>query len=200
MSGLSVTIDNKSLCVVHVPEGAATGFAFLRPEWVVTAKHVVVRDDLYRDPITVMFLNAASQRARVLFAHPRLDLAVLEVQGSSPCQTPLFPSNSRFTGGKGLICVGYAPSLSDKVGGRYTSFVNYVASFALDQRSRDSGDEELIVFEAPWAEQGHSGGPLLAEGGSVVGVVIEAVVLDGKPHLRGTSIHPLLRNLTFRDG
>ena len=63
MSGLTVTIDDKSLCLIHVPEGTGTGFAFIRPEWVVTAKHVVFNGALNRDPITLTFLNAPTQSA-----------------------------------------------------------------------------------------------------------------------------------------
>src|SRR5215813_14402177 len=85
--------DDFALCVVRAPRGRGTGFAFLRPGWVVTAKHVVGKQPP-AEPLQLLFREGPARPARVLFAHPQVDLAVLEVLGEAPCWTPFLPGAS----------------------------------------------------------------------------------------------------------
>jgi hypothetical protein len=57
--------------------------------------------------------------------------------------------------------------------------VNHVPAFTVEVREREGLNEELVVFNAPRSEGGHSGGPIMGEGGGVVGVVIQNYVENG---------------------
>ena len=196
--GLKFTIDNCTLCLIYdaaLSRVIGTGFTFLKPEWVVTARHVVVEDGAPRR--SLMVTREQSFHAQVLFSDPAVDLAVLELSDRGACKVPLFPSHERFAGGQGLICCGYAPSRSSPADGRYELFVNSVPEYEREVRSRSDLEEELVIFKAPFAEGGHSGGPVFGEGGGVVGAIIELFQREGVEFARATSILPLLRHLTF---
>jgi S1-C subfamily serine protease len=175
----------------------ATSFSFLRPNWVVTAKHVVMHQDLPRRSLGVQFGRGLSSRAKVYAVHPRLDVAVLQLLDESPCNNPLFPSYARFTGQKGLVSIGYVPSLNNNAKDERVIFANIVEEWEVERRSRDDSVEEIIVFDSPHVEPGHSGGPMIGEGGGVVGVVIQNLVEAGVPRARATSIVSLLDGLDF---
>lgn len=200
--GNPITFEANAVLLVHDDtenRPLATGFCFIKPEWVVTAKHVVLENGLPRTSLSVLSYRGEPSRTSILFLHPQHDLAVLRIEGDSPCDVPLFPGFEMHTGKRGLVCCGYAPSLSDRQAGRNTIFVNQVESYEREGRMRDSGDESLIVFNAPWMEGGHSGGPVFGEGGGVVAVLIELLRLDeGVARARATSILALLRFLNFQ--
>lgn len=187
-------VDESALCVVQAARGNGTGFAFLRPNWIVTAKHVVAGQPP-SEPLRLLFRQGVSLPARVLFAHPRVDLAVLEVFGDTGCRAPLWPGDAEPAAG--LLCVGYKPSVSDKEAGRYTSFVSRVDSYERSNRHRDGYEETLYIFPASDGEPGHSGGPLLAPSGAVIGVVVDGITLAGQHLMRATCISVLLDHLVF---
>jgi S1-C subfamily serine protease len=180
--------DESALCVVKGARGTGTGFAFLRPDWIVTAKHVVAADAAA--PIALLFRPDLARPARLLFAHPRLDLAVLEVIGEPTGRAPLRPDDRPLCADR-LFCAGYKPSLSDPSSGRYTTFVSEVDRYERSRRHRDGHEEALFVFPAPDGEPGHSGGPLLTPQGAVIGVLIDGITLGGEHLIRATSIAPL---------
>jgi hypothetical protein len=104
---------------------------------------------------------------------------------------PLFPGFEEYTGKRGLVCCGYAPSTG-------AFFLNHIPSYERERRIRDEGDESVIVFDAPWMEGGHSGGPVFGEGGGVVAVLLHTIRPDnGERRGRATSILELLRYLRF---
>lgn len=196
--GLRIKLDRNAVCFIgdgRTGRLLGTGFACLRREWMVTAKHVVFRDGLLLDQIVIHPLEGGPYPTELLFAHPELDLAVLRWAGG-PVRTPLYPGHERFTGSAGLICVGYAPSLG-KVNGSAHLFVNEITKYERETRSRRSVEEELITFSAPFLEGGHSGGPVLGEGGSVVGVIIQGFGGESGYCGRATGIHPILDSLRF---
>jgi len=195
VTDVAMPSDEFALCVVRATRGTATGFAFLRADWVVTAKHVVA-DQPPGEPVHLLFSQGPSVPARVLFLHPRVDLAVLQLLSEGRCRTPFLPGDPVSDGG-GLLCVGYKPSVSDESEGRYASFVSRVERFERSSRHRDGYEEILYKFSAPEAEPGHSGGPLLAPSGSVIGVVIDGITLGGEHFLRATCIAALLDHLRF---
>ena len=56
-SGLKFTIDGRSIYLIideDLNQPLGTGFAFLRPRWIVTAKHVVVDQGLPRSNLTAL--------------------------------------------------------------------------------------------------------------------------------------------------
>lgn len=172
-----------------------TAFSFIRPQWYVTAKHVVVEYGQTRDQISLFLDGHSDIPARVLFLHPELDLAVLEV--SKPvCDQPLFPGHHQFSGAQGLVAAGYAPSKKLHNGGPVVQ-VSQIESFEVQVRGRASVQEETIVFDAPESEGGNSGGPIFGAGGGVVGAIIENFRSGESLLARGTSIIPLTRHLSF---
>lgn len=195
MTAQVISSDEFALCVVEAARGKGTGFAFLKPTWVVTAKHVVA-DQPASVPIRLLFRQGLTFPARVLFAHPQVDLAVLEVLGETRCRAPFLPGDRAPHDGN-LLCVGYKPSISDKARGQYTSFVSGVDSYERSTRQRDGYEEILFTFPAPEGEPGHSGGPLLAPGGAVIGVVVDGITLAGQHLMRATCIVALLDHLGF---
>jgi hypothetical protein len=182
-------VDRHALCVVKAARGAATGFVFLEPRFVVTARHVVT-DHPEGEAVRILFEGEEELAARAAFLHPQVDLAVLELLDRGPCRFPLQPAGTGPWPGS-LLCVGYKPSLSHPKDGRYTSFVSRVAGFEETRRQRDGYEERLFMFPAPDGEPGHSGGPLLTASGRVLGVIINGIDIGGRYFLRATSIAPL---------
>ena len=197
-NGLTFTIDGNTLALVFdqkLGRPIGTAFVFIKPNWAVTAKHVVIDKGIPRSDLFLHFVRGESN-ARFLYADKHLDLAVLEV-AMSPCERPLFPAHTSLAGAGGLITAGYKPS---KVGtdGSPSIEVNSVPVFTVDTRNGREGPEESIFFEASFSEGGHSGGPVFGAGGGVVGVVIEHFKNGGKLTARAISIAPLVAHLQFQ--
>lgn len=195
-TSLQFTIDSKAIGAVidrdkKLPIG--TAFAFVRPHWFVTAKHVIFRNDGTRRDVDLQSIQETiTQPAELLYAHPTVDLAVLRISQSA-CRVPLFPAHHGFAGQNGLIVAGYAPSRA--LGNARSVLVNRIESFQMETRERTTGNEEVVIFQVGLTESGSSGGPVLGSGGGVVGVVIEAWESGG----RATVVEPLLRQLAFSD-
>lgn len=182
---LALAGDVGALCVVRAERGAATGFAFVHPRFVVTARHVVGDQPLER-PLCLVFGGTIERPARVAFLHPSVDLAVLEVMGEPPCRTPLSPR----AGGRlspPLRRAGFRAA-----DGRLSAFVREVPRFEQTTRSRDGLVEDLLMFAAPDGEPGHSGSPLMTQDGSVVAVVINGIRIAREYYIRATAVAPLL--------
>jgi S1-C subfamily serine protease len=195
-AGLTFKLDKNAIALIvdqDKKKGIGTAFVFIQTYWAVTARHVVIQDGVPRRKLELSFLSKSNVPANVLFAHPTLDLAVLEF-ADGPCDSPLFPSHHQFSGSNGLITVGYAPSKG------LVFETNRIDSFTTERRDRVDGSEELIVFDAPFAEGGNSGGPVFGEGAGVVGAVIQDFLVDSNRKSRATSLRPLLRQLQFREG
>lgn len=139
----------------------------------------------------------APVKANLLFAHPQVDLAVLELSQPS-CERPLFPAHHALTGSSGFICAGYSPEQS-KSGNKVAMYINEIPSFEVEVRERANLLEELVVFDASFSEGGHSGGPIFGAGGGVVGVIIQNFYAGDKLKARGTSVAPLISRLSFLD-
>ena len=186
--------DDFALCTVRAARGTGTGFAFLTPSWIVTARHVVSGQPIAQ-PIQLLFREGLALPARVFFAHPQVDLAVLEVVGDTPCRAPFMPCD-RAPISSGLLCVGYRPSTGDEDAGRYP--VSRVDSYERTTRQRDGYEELLFIFPAPHGAPGRSGDPLLAPTGSVIAVVMDGITFGGQHVMRATSIVPIFDHLDER--
>jgi Trypsin-like peptidase domain len=199
--GITITIHQSAIGLVReesLAKPIGTAFCFLLPHWVVTAKHVVMDYGEPRRRLTFVPNKARAMGARVLFAHPEVDLAVLEVE-QPICDRPLYPGHHTLAGAKGLIFAGYAPS-KPQASGQPSIYVNEIPQFQVQVRERGALSEDTILFAAPDAEGGHSGGPVFGEGGGVVGAVINRFH-DGSSFVaQATSLAPLLAGLRFERG
>ena len=183
-SAVSIVVDH------DIGKPLGTGFYFLRPQFFVTAKHVVINRNtgLVRENLVLMQNAPDYPRAEVAFLHPSLDLAVLKIDVPG-CTVPLYPSDQRLIGQHGLRYWGYAPSRSDTRTQQYLVNVVEIGEYECETpRERDDGVECVLRFKSLFGEGGHSGGPVLATGGGVV-----AVITEGHPGwLRATEIRALL--------
>jgi hypothetical protein len=198
MSPLFADIDPSAVSIIvdqDARKPLGTGFYFLQQRFFVTAKHVVVDDHTGETrPNLVLMQNAPNYpRAKPIFLHPSLDLAVLEVNNPQ-CTVPLYPSDQRIVGHHGLRYWGYAPTKSDKKNHNYVVAVVDIPTYECEPpRERDDGIEWILRFDSDLSEGGHSGGPVLGAGGGVVAVMIEGHT----GWLRATEIRALLSYATL---
>jgi len=196
---LTFSIDRDSLAVIidlekKTKRQIGTAFVFIQSHWVVTAKHVVIRDGIARPNLALMFPSGAKSEAIVLYKHPLIDLAVLLVR-QPPRTVPLFPGHHTFASSDGLIVAGYTPSKNTETGP--TIEFNRIDSFLPLTRERTEGNEDIIEYDAPFGEGGNSGGPVFGTNGVVVGAVIDEFPENGVRRARATSLDGLVRQLHF---
>lgn len=195
---LTFSIDKDAISLVMdggTGKTLGTSFAFLKSNWVATAKHVVLEDSGPRSKLVVASVAGPRSDAKVIFAHPFADLAVLELD-SPLCRRPLFPAHHTLAGATGLVCAGYAPSRT-QTGTPPVVFVNAIPSYTVETRERTGFLEELVVFDASYSEGGHSGGPILGSGGGVVGAIVENYHEGSRLIARGTGVVALIESLGF---
>jgi len=150
------TIVSQSLpAVASIDTGTARGSGFfVRPDLVVTNNHVVEGQSSVQ-------LQAGNVKysAHVMTTSPGVDLALLQVYGTSPNQPTLrLGSTSDARAGEEVIAIGYAlGALSNTVTRGIVSAV------------RQSGAVTLIQTDAA-INPGNSGGPLLDRNGNVIGI------------------------------
>ncbi len=103
MSNLTINIDGRAVCLIFddtSQRAIGTGFVFLRPDWVVTAKHVVLEQGLPRSQLSLVFFRREEAiEAQVAVIHPSLDLAVLRLLGQARARRRCFPVMSGTRGG-----------------------------------------------------------------------------------------------------
>ena len=195
---MSFTIDKNCLCVVYDDDEKrtlGTGFIFMKENWIVTAKHVVIKKDgLPRNNLKIGFLDSENANVKVVAVHPELDLAFLIQDGDGICKAPLMPGHHKFSGNEGLFYIGYSPEKSDP-GGSVVE-VNHIKKYEIEERHR-SDVETLLHFEADYAEGGNSGGPILDSGGSVIAVIIQKYEDNCTTYCRATDINIILKNIEF---
>ena len=180
-----------------------TAFPFLRPDWFVTAKHVVhyqaneghLQAGLPRADLWVAPRGAGQQElaARVIWAHETIDLAMLEVDGGGvePFQVA---RNRNDLVDRRMMYWAYAPGATAANSG--PTFRGQVIHDAVLE-TREGGElETRLRFPAPLGEGGNSGGPLVAEDdGGVLAVISESPNATGQ--VVATSIVPVLNVLHF---
>jgi S1-C subfamily serine protease len=198
-NGLKFSIDRDSIALIvdlekKTKPQLGTAFVFIQSHWAVTAKHVVIRDGIARPHLALMFPSGAKSEATVLYKHPVIDLAVLLVHHPPPT-IPLFPGHHTFASSDGLIVAGYTPSKNTETGP--TIEFNRIDSFLPLTRGRLEGNEDIIEYDAPFAEGGNSGGPIFGTNAAVVGAVIDDFPESGVRRARATSLESLVRQLRF---
>lgn len=203
---MKATIHINSLAIIKEGNGKrlGTGFICIKPEWIITAKHVVIHEtgmkkDLPRDNLRLLFQKHPPVNVEILYTHPEVDIAVLKLPNSlkNICPMPLNTSYTSLKNEKEFICAGYSPDLTKK-GEKPIVQINHIPHFRTNTRGRGFGVEELIEFQAPFFEGGNSGGPLLNKHGMIVGIIIQDFIEDEKKWGRATSLIPLLNDLNLK--
>jgi S1-C subfamily serine protease len=197
--GMRFTIDQEAVGVII--DGSrraplATGFVFLRSDWVVTAQHVVEtrpRAREWRPGLRFQSKSGAPLAVRVHAACPDTDVCVLQLEAPSTCTRPLLPGNETLSTSKGVVYAGYSPTRSTAENG--VILFEHAREVDVEERER-SLTERVLTFDGSEMEGGLSGGPVFGDGGSVVGVLMERVTTQaGAFKGRATSIEGLLRAL-----
>lgn len=197
---MNFKLDGCQICIVHdmtEHKPLGTGFIFLRNDWIVTAAHVVMEQGLPRKKLYVSFASPRFALVEVEACHFENDIAILKIQGTSPCTMPLFPGNEPLSGAQGLIYAGYSPSQSDLLSKKI--IVSHVSIYNKEIRERD-GNELILEFESSDVEGGYSGGPIFGNGGVILGILIQHFTPEerkGKKLARATSINNVLAGITF---
>jgi hypothetical protein len=170
-----------------------TGFVFLSPRYIITAKHVVEEDGLPKEDLAAIFLNLCGEYPlKVVFLHPELDIAILE-NSHIICKEPLNYTLKTLSESECFFTIGYKPSESNKTEG--VMEVNQITNFKVEHRERSSEVEQSLVFEGDYLEGGHSGGPVFSDDGKVIALIIEGVSsgISG----RATPIAPIVECFTY---
>lgn len=212
---LSFSVDARTLCVLFSRSDSewsaiGSGCIFMRRDLVLTAKHVVTDRPVADSPMRVANgLKIGNELAladvSAYWCHPDIDIALLKLSAPGAVYLdvshPLYPSHFSLNDTLGCGAVGFDKAESSPEAHRWILKAHHVSSFTAVTRNRASSDEFCLEFEAPWIASGYSGGPLLGEGGGVIGVIIQ-VFEDvrgsdaGRPkgRCRATSIYPAVES------
>jgi S1-C subfamily serine protease len=173
-SRFSITIDDRCVGIIRSTDGhwIGTGFIADDPNTVITARHVAIdlttkekRDLTYSPPFT----TDADARDGILSAKklvllkddPATDIALLRIDGESPCKRVLGRSSTNLKKGDWVI---YAGLNTNGHGLMISSHEILAIKFEnLTEYLQIKGD----------ARPGYSGGPVLDRTGGVVGVMLK---------------------------
>jgi S1-C subfamily serine protease len=150
-----------SVVLIEAGEKAGTGFVFHRPDYVVTALHVV--DDV--DAILVQTSHGERLTGRILSYSRQYDLALLQLERAPEDVLPLEPQRSARVGEK-VAVVGHPFSNLARSVPQLRGLLNWSMSEGI-----------VGAVSGSWLQTdaavnpGNSGGPLVNERGQVLGVV-----------------------------
>jgi S1-C subfamily serine protease len=186
-TNLWASIDKNALCVFVDAQDEAnlrpfgTGFFFMRRDLILTAKHVV--DTFFDEPVRIGITNGSTDGKSLglnpiaLLRLSSFDLALVQVSTDGlQMDVPLFPSHHRMSKVTGFIGVGFNKSSSDlqAENRNWHLYAHQISDFKTATWEAKSGMKaDMIEFPAPWITPGYSGGPLIANGGGVAGVLLE---------------------------
>jgi hypothetical protein len=150
-----------SVVLIEAGEQAGTGFAFSRPDYVITALHVV--DDV--DAILVQTSHGERLRAKILSYSRQYDVALLQLERTPEDVRPLEPQHSARVGEK-VAVVGHPFSSLARNVPQLRGLLNWSMSEGI-----------VGAVSGSWLQTdaavnpGNSGGPVVNERGQVLGVV-----------------------------
>ena len=157
-----------------VPSGLGSGVIFDRSGLVATNEHVVAS----ASHVAVRLTDGSQKLARILGTDPRLDLAVLKIEGKGPFPCASWGDASRVKTGQFAIAFGHPWGI--ELDPKPTMTVGHVS--ALNRSVRPGKDPRrlsgLIQTDAP-INPGNSGGPLVNLRGEIIGINVAIVSTSG---------------------
>ncbi len=169
---------------VSVVSGPSTGSGFVTGDegWVVTNSHVIRPARRYG--LEIRFSSGTTRRARILVDSPDHDLAVLEIEGSTPARPlPLGDSDSVVVG-QAVLAFGSPFGLD---GTLTQGIVSALRDVPPGSRLGGGAVRRLIQTDAP-INPGNSGGPLVSADGRVIGVNTAILSRTGGSHGIGFAV------------
>ena len=169
---------------VSVVSGPSTGSGFVTGDegWVVTNSHVIRPARRYG--LEIRFSSGTTRRARILVDSPDHDLAVLEIEGSTPARPlPLADSDSVVVG-QAVLAFGSPFGLD---GTLTQGIVSALRDVPPGSRLGGGAVRRLIQTDAP-INPGNSGGPLVSADGRVIGVNTAILSRTGGSHGIGFAV------------
>ena len=172
---ISIEIDDKCLGVIrNSPDGhwVGTGFIADDPNTVITARHVAIdgttkrkRDLTYSPPFTTdsdLMRGVLGTRKLILMRDdPATDIAVLRLDGKSPCERPFKRSSTTANKGEFVFYTGLN-----------TARHGLMVSIAQIRNIKFENLTGYMQIEGD-ARPGYSGGPVLDQSGAVAGVILK---------------------------
>jgi S1-C subfamily serine protease len=174
----SATEKDGDLFKAAAAGGFGSGFVVVRQTehgpgvFIVTNRHVVE----LADHVIVTRADGAAFRARIVYSDPHYDLAVLALEGDDPGFDHGFDLETSAVKDEQSVTATGFPGLANHPSYQVTK--GYVSN---DRFELDAGGFKLpyIQHTAP-IDHGSSGGPLMSEGGKVLGVnTLKAFGRDG---------------------
>jgi len=150
---------------------AATGFLVSKNGYIITNRHVVSDQDA---SYTALLADGQQKTAKIIYTDPKLDLAILKIDGDNYSAVTLGDS-SKLQLGESVFAIGNAL-------GEYNNSVSVGIISGLNrdlQAINNSGTTEQLtgVIQTDAAiNPGNSGGPLVNFDGQVIGINVATVV------------------------
>ena len=141
----------------HKSSSLGSGFV-IDPAGIVITNNHVVGD---ANDITVIFTDGRKLKADVVGKDPKVDVAVLKVEGDKPFKTVKFGDSDKMRVGDGVMAVGNPFGLGGTVTAGIVSARN---------RNIDSGPYDNFIQTDASINKGNSGGPLFNMAGEVIGI------------------------------
>lgn len=144
----------KLIIQIATPYSTGTGFYVKGPNLIVTNEHIVRGNS----EVVVEGILVKRQMAKVLFTNPKLDIALLESTTIDEMPNVLFSKNNQVKIGDLVVAIGHPFGLKLTVTQGIISNINHV-------------EQGVGYYQHDAAlNPGNSGGPLVNQTGSVVGL------------------------------
>jgi len=169
---------------VSVVSGPSTGSGFVTGDerWIVTNSHVIRPARRYG--LEIRFSSGTTRRARVLLDSPDHDLAILEVEGTTPARPLTLADSDQVVVGQAVLAFGSPFGLD---GTLTQGIVSALRDVPPGSRLGGGAVRRLIQTDAP-INPGNSGGPLVSAGGDVIGVNTAILSRTGGSHGIGFAV------------